>query len=167
LAQNRLVVYRLSGDHLRNITSAYAQYASAHLEDKLPLRVDVGNPLMAYLLGSEWYPLESGIRWMPRWASVRLGGPSTGQNHLVLNGWCPDQAVKSGPIQLAVAVDGELLPPFTLSNPETPFVRTFDIPASARGKDVVLVRIEVSRTFRAAGDSRDLGLAFGVVEMAR
>jgi hypothetical protein len=165
LAQNQVVVYRVDGDRLRNVTSVYAEYADAHFQDKFPQRVDVGNPLMAYLLGSEWYPPEGGIRWMPQRASVRLGGPN-GQNHLVLNGWCPDDEVKSGPIQLAIAVNGELLPPSTISKPEMPFVRIFDIPASARAKDALLVRIEVSRTFRAVGDARDLGLAFGVVELA-
>ncbi len=169
LAADQIVVYRLDGDRLRNVTSAYELSARATLKNISPERVDAGNPLMAYLLGPEWYALEGNHRWMPRQATVRLGGPrlagsGVSRARLVLTGYCPEAFLREGPLKLAVEIDGESLAPAEISKPEEPFVRMFGIPASVQGRDSVLVRLTLNRALRSGSDSRELGLAFGVIE---
>jgi hypothetical protein len=131
--------------------------------DRLPRRVEVGNPLFAYLLGPEWPAVESSrYRWMPRRATVRLGGPESARDKLVLQGYCPEQQLKAGPLHLSVSVDGIPLTGTQIGSPETSFRRLFDVPPSLLGRRSVEVSISVDRVLHDAG-GRELGLVFGTV----
>jgi hypothetical protein len=162
LVDERVVVYSFLGDHLKNVTGEWGRQAGAHLSDPAPRRVEAGNPLLAYLLGPEWYPLEPGIRWMPRRATLRLGGPRSAHDRLVLEGYCPDQQLKAGVLHLSVTVDGVGLKNTNIDNPETDFRRLFDMPPELIGRAEVEVGITVDRVVRDPG-GRELGLAFGMI----
>jgi hypothetical protein len=56
-----------------------------------------------------------------------------------------------------------MLTPVTVADGS--FEISFPLPDSLTGKPEVQVAVVVNRTFRAPGDSRDLGLAFGVFEI--
>src|SRR5437773_3191483 len=73
----KAVVYSAAGDKLKNITGVYGSTSQLHLRGETPRRVDVANDLLAYLLGKSWYPRDEQHRWMPKEATVRLGGPRT------------------------------------------------------------------------------------------
>ena len=158
LDQGQVVVYDVRGPSLRNVTSAYA---SAPPSPGLPLRMDAGNLLEAYLLGPGWYDAEGGHRWMGRRAGLRLGAPPAAGSRLYLSGGRPDDRA----ITLTVCVNGLALAPVVLPPGQREFDAAVVLPASAAGQPEMRLLLEVSRTRRAPGDRRDLGLAFGRIEV--
>ncbi|MBZ5724286.1 MAG: hypothetical protein LAP87_04755 [Acidobacteriia bacterium] len=161
LARDELAVYDVRGPRLRNITTAYA---AVPREIGLPARIDVASPLTSYLLGPEWYPVDGNHRWIPKRATLRIAGASAAGQKLYLSGYCPDELTRGGPLTVTVTVEGSTqsaaLPPG-----RNDFELAFPLPASAVGKPELHVTVEVSRTIRAPGDARDLGLAIGVFEV--
>ena len=167
IAHDDVVIYSDVGDHLRNITGAWeqsnlARLASAGNPDREPSRVDVANPLLAYLLGPEWFPVESGFRWMPRRATVRLGGPRSAKDQLVLEGSCPDLQLKAGLLHLSVTADEIPLANIEFGIRDGAFRRTVALPPSLIGRSVVTVGLQVDRVIRDPG-GRELGLVFGTI----
>ena len=174
-----LQVYTPAGDRLRNVTSAYEKSVGERYgwnpEKNVPQRVDAGAPLLAYLLGSTWYPPVGNFRWMPSRASFRIGVPRIGNAKLILTGFCPLEQTKSGPLTLEVLVGGARLAEAKISKPETSFSRTFVLPpdlvsrASAAGAsvpgDFIEVTLVVDRTIEQPAGSPPLGLAFGTFEI--
>jgi hypothetical protein len=167
ITHNQVVVYSDVGDHLRNITEVWERSNLDRLSpnqrpDQVPRRVEVGNPLLAFLLGPEWLPVEaSGFRWMPGRATVRLGGPRTAKDRLLLEGFCPEKQLSAGVLHLSVSVDGIPLPIAQISNPESNFRRLIAVPKSLVGRDSVVVEISLDRVLHEGG--RELGLVFGTV----
>jgi hypothetical protein len=153
-----LQVYDVRGSVLRNITSDYRDTLP---ESGLPpLRFSAGEPMTAYLLGPEWYEIDVNHRWMPKRATLRIGGPAEPGKKLYLSGHAPDAL---GAVEVTVTVDGAPLPPQTVR--PGPFEAVFPLPDSVVGKREMLVAVEVSRTFRPPEDPRELGLSFGVFEV--
>lgn len=169
LAKENLQVYSVAGERLRNVTSRYENAAGQRFgwdeKKNVPLRVDAGSPLMAYLLGSTWYPPSENFRWMPSRASFRIGGPRTANATLSLSGFCPPEQTESGPLTVSVSVDGKPLSEAKISKPETSFLRTFVLPPALAGHDSVEVTLSVDRTLQKPAGSPPLGLAFGVFEI--
>ncbi len=162
IARNELVVYDVRGPQLRNVTSLYA--ALPH-DNQLPLRVDVGSPLTADLLGPEWYRIEDSHRWMPQRATLKMGGPRSVNQKLHLSFYCSDEGFSRGTFDVTPAIDGITLTPFRVQPGQNSFEPEFAIPPQFVGKPQVQILIQVSRTFRPAADPRELGLAFGTVEI--
>lgn len=162
LEHGEMVVYDVRGPRLRNITSAYRVLPR---EVKAPQRVDVGSPLTAYLLGPEWYSNDGEHRWMPKHASVRIGGPTAPGQKLYLHGYCAPEQLREGPVLVTVSVDGSALPSTSIPAGDNTFDLSFPLPAATLGKPEMKVEVEVSRTFRPPSDARDLGLAFGAFEV--
>ncbi|HTP34010.1 MAG TPA: hypothetical protein VMJ75_17645, partial [Candidatus Acidoferrales bacterium] len=162
LDRDELVVYDARGPRLHNITS---EYAGTPRDLGPPPRVDIASPLAAPLLGPEWYQPDGNHRWMPKRATVRIAGPSAAAQKLHLNGYCPAQQFQNGSLTVSVSVDGLPLRPAVIHPGENNFDLSFLLPGAVEGKSAMQVTIEVARTFRVAPDVRDLGLAFGVVEV--
>jgi hypothetical protein len=160
LARNDLVVYDVRGPLLRNMT---ALYAAIPRDNRLPRRVDAGDPLTADLLGPEWYGPDENHRWMPKRATLKLGAPDSSGQKLYLHGNCSKEQLTAGALEVAVTVDGSALPADFIR--ESSFDLEFALPAQLVGRSEMQVAIEVSRTFRPPSDARDLGLAFGVIEV--
>ncbi len=162
LTHEEVVVYSDVGDHLRNITGVWERkFAVPSSPDQEPRWIEAANPLLGYLLGPEWFPVENGIRWMPARATVRLGGPRSAKDQLLLEGYCPKQR-KAGDVHLTVTVDGIPLGNGQNIDPESGFRRLFDMPPSLIGKTTVTVAIAVDQVFHEPG-GRDLGLNFGTI----
>lgn len=171
ITHDEVVVYSVNGDHLRNITEQYERSAAVDFfpderSGQGPRHVEVGNPLDAYLLGPEWFPLETGVRWMPQRATVRLRGPESGGDELLLEGDCPEQVLKAGPVHLSVSVDGIPLPEAEIGKTDPHFRRLYVVPASLLGRDSVEVVISVDRVYHEPG-GRVLGLVFGTIAFER
>jgi len=165
LTHNDVVVYSLERDHLRNITEGYTRRVSlergaVRTVDRLPTRIDVGNSLYAWLLGPQWLPPESGIRWMPGSATLRLGVPLAA-THLELAGRCPSAQLLAVPRHLMVLVDGAVAGDTEIYGPESNFHRLFPMPAVAAGKTSVELEIRVDPVDRM--DGQDYGLVFGKI----
>jgi hypothetical protein len=97
---------------------------------------------------------------MPGRATVRLGGPRTAKDKLLLEGYCPEQQLSAGVLHLSVSVDGIPLPVSEIGNPESSFRRLMAVPSSLVGRDSVVVTISVDRVLHDPS-GRDLGLVFG------
>ncbi|MES1258234.1 MAG: hypothetical protein ABUS51_07380, partial [Acidobacteriota bacterium] len=170
IQNGQVVVYSLAGDHLRNITETYERSAPNRLIDpavrasRIPGRADVGNPLYSWLLGPSWMPSGSGVRWMPGEASLRLRGPQPG-DHLFMEGYCPEEQLKSGPRHLIVSADGIPLGETRIYDSETTFRRLFDIAPSLAGREEVEIEIRVDPVTRKGG--QDYGLVFGKIGFVR
>jgi hypothetical protein len=162
LARDEVVVYDVRSPRLRNITSAYAAQPR---DTRPPLRIDIASPLTQYLLGPEWYPSDGDHRWMPKRATLKIGGPDAPGRKLYLRGDCPDELLKAGPLRVTVIVDSTPLPPKEVHPGENAFELAFALPQAVSGKPEMQVTIEVSRVIRPASDPRDLGLVFGVIEV--
>jgi hypothetical protein len=162
LDRGEMEVYDVTGPRLRNITTAYAALPR---EVRAPQRVDVSNPMIAYLLGPEWYPADGNHRWMPGRATLRIGGPTAPGQELYLRGVCSLEQLRAGPVLVTVTVDGSTRATAGLHPRNNSFELSFPLPDSAIGKSEMQVVVEVNRTFRKPPDNRDLGLAFGVFEV--
>ncbi len=163
LDRDEVVVYRAGQGPLRNITHQY-QPPADEAAGPGPLRVDVADPLAADRLGPTWYARESGFRWMPLQASLRMPGPAAPGQKLYVTAICPPAQIGKGPLQMTLTIDGARLPPVLVTRAgEATFV--FPLPASALAKPDIAVTVEVSRTIRAGADTRDLGLAFSRFEI--
>jgi hypothetical protein len=125
----------------------------------------MSDPLIADRLGPGWYPLESGFRWMSRVASVRMPGPRTAAQRLYLTAICPSVQLTQGPLDMTVAVDGIPLAPvrYTKGNVLTTF--DFPLPPAAAGQRDLNITLTLSRTIHFGADQRDLGVAFGRLEI--
>jgi hypothetical protein len=126
---------------------------------QLPRRVDVASPLAEGLLGPEWYPADSGVRWMARHATLRM---ATGRR-LILRGICPEEQLNAGPLTVRVTASGVDLTPGVLRAGGS-FELAFDVPQSVASAPEMEVAVSVDRVIRPASDPRDFGLAFGVFE---
>jgi len=164
LERDQIVVYRAGNGPLRNITSQYKPPAGPAAASG-PLRIDMADPLVTDRLGSGWYQLESGIRWMARAASVRMPGPRTAADRLYVTAICPAAQVKSGPLEMTVTVDGVRLAPAQFTKGDADSTFDFALPPGTAGKSEIGITVELSRTVRIGADRRDLGLAFGRFEI--
>jgi len=155
------LIYAVAGDRLWNVTSVYADFAKSEWSDEEPRQIDAAQPIFAPHLGPTWYAIQGRHRWMPKLATVQLGGPRRAGEKLYLSGYCPASQFGHGPVKMTVSVDGRVLPPVLLSRPDSRFDFTFLLPADLVGKKSVLVTVEVDRTFRVPDEDRDLGAVFG------
>jgi hypothetical protein len=165
ITNDEVVVYSLESDRLRNITESYARHLASRLigrlpDGELPARIDVGNFLYSWLLGPQWLPSESGIRWMPGSASLRIGVPPAG-NRLELDGLFPRSQLSAGARHLMVLVDGVVAAETRIYDPETNFRRLFSMPGVLAGRKTVNLEIRVDPVGRM--DGQDYGLIFGKV----
>lgn len=165
LEKNRLAVYLVSGERLRNITSIYEKTARLQLKNESPRRVDVGNPLLEPLLGKTWHSREGAYRWMPRRATVRIGGPRNARERLYLIGFIPAAELDKGPVRLSVRAEAFALGSRPVEKGMERIEVDFELPAALVGKDTIELTIEVDRTFVPPADGRELGVAFGVFEI--
>jgi hypothetical protein len=161
IANDQVVLYSLSGDHLRNVTEEYERSAPDRFSDRLPIRVDAGNPLYSWLLGPTWLAPESGVRWMPGYATVRLRGPESPRDKIELDGFYPEEQLKAGPRHLIISVDGVPAGEAQINDPETNFRRLFVMPASSVGKPAVEIEIRASPI--EIKDGHQYGAVFGKI----
>jgi hypothetical protein len=166
ITHEQVVVYSFEQDHLRNITEKVtSEYTrpSGPLADRLPSRIDVGNSLYSWLLGPEWLSPESGVRWMPGRATLRLGVPPEGATVLELNGYCPETQLLQAPRHLMVLVDGNVTADTRIYDPESEFHRLLPIQGVLAGKAVANLEIRVDPVDRR--DGQYYGLVFGKIAL--
>jgi hypothetical protein len=164
LRSGRAVVYDASGPTLRNVTFRYLLTASDLLQPSPPRRIDIGEPLLADQLGPGWYEIQQGHRWMGRRAEVRLAAPESSSERLHIEAFYPEH-LNPGKFLLSVSVNGMPAGCAEVRDGASAS-RWFALPAALVGSREMTVTLEVDRTFRVPGDARELGLAFGFVELA-
>jgi hypothetical protein len=161
IRNDQVVIYSVVGDHLRNITEVYELSAPGRSSDRLPNRVDVGNPLYSFLLGPSWLPPQSGIRWMPARATLHIRGPESAKAKLELNGFYPAEQLKRVPRVLKVSVDEIPVGEIKVHDPESSFSRLLQLPASSVGKASIEIELEAGPVDTVGG--QDYGMVFGKI----
>jgi hypothetical protein len=164
LDMDQIEVYRAGNGPLRNITHQYVPPAGLASASG-PLRFDMADPLVTDRLGPTWFPLESGFRWMPRTASLRMPGPRAAGQRLYVTAVCPAVQIKNGPLEMTIGVDGVRLAPVRFTKGDAASTFDFALPPGTAGKSEIGITVEVSRTVRFGADRRDLGVAFGRFEI--
>ena len=157
--QERVAVYQPSGETLRNVTAAFRLQAE-RLSDSLAAFVDVADPKFSQQVGSGWYAPENGMRWMGARATVQLNAQTAPAGLIELQGYA-SRAL--GTIELTVIADGISAGQLSLTGADQPFVLTYPLPATLRGRPQVEVAIAASRTFTPAQDQRRLSVVFGKI----
>jgi hypothetical protein len=130
------------------------------LYNELPLRIDLTRLIHPKQLCSGWYENEGVVRWMSKRGEVRLKGPGSNSQRL----WIEAKNYNTRPFQLAVQANGISLGTKTVDS-IGPFQSDFALPPELAHNGPLLVALEVSDTFQPPGDNRELGLAFGVIEI--
>ena len=153
----RMEVYDVRGPRLRNIT---VEYSNRPRDLRLPLRIDVGSPLTAHLLGPEWYSADGDHRWMPAQATLRMGAPAASGQSLHVHGVCTSGQL---PLTVTAIVEGRALPPVVVT--QTAFDAAFPLPGLFVGLPQLRLALQVNHTVRPPNDPRDLGLALGILEI--
>jgi hypothetical protein len=160
LDNQQVLIYSLSGDHLRNVTKDFERSAP-NRPGRLPERIDAGNPLYSWLLGPTWLPPDNGVRWMPGEAVVRLRGPNSPGEKLLLAGFCPEEELRAGSRHVRVSAEGERIGDFEILDPQPDFSRLFLLPDTLVGRDVVTIEIRVTPVSRKSG--QEYGAVFGKI----
>ncbi len=161
LAKDLAVVYDVSGATVRDIT---AEYRARHPADELSPQLDLGLGEPAAQIGPEWYPHETGFSWMPKRASAVLRGRTDAGAKLRVRGTCPQTAMAAGPLGVHVTVDNVALPVSWLRQ-EGDFELAWELPEELAARPKLALLIEVDHTFRATGDTRELGLPVSAIEI--
>lgn len=155
-------VYRVEETHLREATGEYWRAMPKTWFGSHPRMIDAGQPAFARDLGDGWYQLEGTWRWMGKRAVVYLSAMGAGDWDLFVAGSCSEQALREGPRELTIHVNGERVGTVQISTESPSFETTFPLEGVAADAPLEVV-LEVSRTWRAPGDSRDLGVSFGQI----
>jgi hypothetical protein len=165
LDDHRVVVYAEDAGRLRALTLSYMVDARRRWKHEEPRRVDVGQPSFAGQLGPTWYEIDSGHRWMPRRATVRLGGPRSPLEKIHISGYCPAAQVSKGPLRVTVEANEIFLGAWQLSDGDAQFELAGRLPPQLIGKESVDISVAVDRTSKSPPDRRELGLVFGTFEI--
>lgn len=165
IKKDQVVIYSVVGDHLRNITKLYELSAPGSWYDRMPSRVDPGNPLCSWVLGPSWLPPQSGIRWMPAKATVLISPPQSPGSKLELEGFFPAEQLKRVPRVLKVSVDGFPVGEIKIRDPESDFSRLFNLPAAvieaSSHKSLVEIELEAGPVDVIGG--QEYGMVFGKI----
>ena len=83
---------------------------------------------------------------------------------LYLRGYYPADEIRKGPVGVQVTVNGVMLREARIASGGD-FELAYPLPDALVGQAAIDVVVEVSRTFHAGADVRDLGLSFGEFEV--
>ena len=164
LDEYRAEVYSGSEGRLRNVTSVWAEKLLPG-RPVWPRYVDVAQATTTAILGGTWYDSDGRGRWMGRKATVRLAGPEAAAQKIVLRGYCVPEQTAEGPLRLRVTGDGQPIGEPEIARCDDPFEFSLPLPASAVGKEIIEIGLEVSRTYSTVRDKRELGLIFGTLQI--
>jgi hypothetical protein len=165
LSQNRARILDAGPVQTLDITERFKEMLQAHALAQRRNFVDVGDPAYAARLGSEWYPVENGFRWMPKAATIRIAGPKTAQDKLYVTGYAAPTALASGPVTMRFWAGGKDVGKTLLAKPGEKFAMSFPLPAQLVGQYEIDITIEASKTFKPPTDQRELGMIFGTFEI--
>jgi hypothetical protein len=93
-----------------------------------------------------------------------MAGPAAVGQKLHLRGYYPPEQLRARPLMVSVMVNGSPLAPASVDTGGN-LELAFALPDALVGQASMQVTVEVSRTFRAGADIRELGLSFGEFEV--
>jgi len=124
-----------------------------------PKVMDLARPEPSWSLGDGWYEPEPDHCWMTQGASLRLAGPTSRGQRLVIRAISP----LDGSL-LSATADGIPLGSLTLG-PAGDVTAEFPLPDRLIGLAAITVYLTIDRIHRAPKDPRKLGLAVSRIEV--
>lgn len=125
----------------------------------IPDRIEVGALTHPRQLGEGWYDQEGEARWMQLRAGARLRGPGNGDQRLWIAAWNPSYGM-----EFTVSAEGLSVGKYSMKEPGH-FQCSFALPPSLLNKSEFALLMEVHPQYQPPGDSRELGLCFGIIEI--
>jgi hypothetical protein len=165
LEQGEARVLSVTQNQTIDVTERYRVIARAEYMAQHRNRVDVGSPAFAAQLGPTWHIIENGFRWMPKTATIQIGGPKSPEEKLYVTGYAAAPALAAGALTLRFQAAGQPIGSATLEKAGERFELSFPLPAKLVGQYSIEIAIEVSRTFHVPNDPRELGIIFGTFEV--
>ncbi len=165
LQHDEAIVLSISGNDVMDSTDRYKMVLGAQALAQNARLVNLADPAYSSRLGPTWYAAENGFRWMPKRATLQIGGPTAPNQRLHVFGYCPGTLLAKGPLELSARINGEELGKQPLRKSDESFDLAFPLPDGLSGKYSLEVTLEVSRTFQAPADPRQLGLIIGSVSI--
>jgi len=159
LDAGELVVYQ-AGVPFRNVTRLYGASLPRFWHEAWASRVEAGQRVFAGQLGEGWYGPEWGHRWMARRATVLLGVPPGGAQRLVIEGFCPVELVRSGPLEISVSLGSRFLGRRTVAQPGA---FRLELAVGAPLPEPARIALQLNKTFQSGADRRPLGVAISRV----
>lgn len=156
----------VDGARLRNITEVYGP-AAVRRKMRLPTYLNIADRLSSIHLKDGWWQPEGNHRWTAKTASLELRGPDAGGANLLIRGFRAPAQPDSGPVHLAVSVDGVRYRPSRIMSENAFFEFRYPLPDTVTGAPSMTVKFEVDRPAVIAGDGRTLGVAFGTIDTTR
>jgi hypothetical protein len=165
LRRGEVAAFEIVGRHLRDVTGPYTATLSAQFTAAHPDFVDLADPVFQSRLGPTWYPAEKDFRWMPKTATIKMGGPKKTGQVLEISGFSPAAVLEKGPQTVVFRADGIQFGTATLTEPDKRFDLHFPLPNELVGKNTIEISIELGHTVQAGADVRPLGLIFSTFTM--
>lgn len=158
-----LTLLQITRDRILDETSSYL--AMLHASGRAGSVIRVGEPAFASSLGAGWFEPENGFRWMGKSAAVRIGGPRTRLERVVVTGYAPKVLLAKRPLSVTAWADGEELGECRVEYPDEAFELSYPVSEKSVGRPEMELRLEVNRTYRPAGDPRELGVVIATVSL--
>ncbi len=165
LRRGEVVAFGIDGRHLRDVTEPYLATVSTQFSAAHPDFVDLADPLFKSRLGPTWYRPERDFRWMPKTATIKMGGPKKPGQVLDITGYCPAAVLEKGPQTVVFRADGIRFGTATLTGSNKGFDLHFPLPDALVGKSTIEISIELGHTIQVGADIRPLGLIFSTFTM--
>ena len=166
LRQSNAVAFRYQpGKLVNNTKAATVRLATMAKNAAPPTKIEIGKPAFASFLGDTWAAPEISHRWMPKSATVRVGGTRNAAAKLHVRGFCAPEQLAHGPVHVTISVPDKTYPPAEVASCEGSFAFDYALPAEAIGKRELEVTIEVDRVLSTGADSRPLGMAIEEVSV--
>jgi hypothetical protein len=165
MRQGEVAAFAIEGRHLHDVTEPYLATLSAQFSAAHPDFVDLADPVFKTRLGTTWYRVEKDFRWMPKTATIKMGGPKKPGQVLEVTGYCPAAVLEKGPQTVVFRADGIQFGAATLSDSSRRFELHFPLPDELVGKNTIEISIEVGHTIQAGADIRPLGLILSTFTM--
>ncbi len=159
--QDRAEVFQVAPDgSLRNVSGNYRR--APLTEGGVPGWLDLGLPDKTSSLGPGWHGVTDGVRWMSGRAEVRLMAPTHRGSRLRIRAIAPP--LPEYAVRVTVTVNGIVVGNADIRDPSST-EHVFALPDSLMNASELKVTLKTNRTFRVPPDVRELGAAFGVIEV--
>src|SRR5262249_41531056 len=106
LKNGRAAVFQPVGRRVQDVTASFLDTPIAKDVAMRSDFVDVGDAMFERRLGPTWYPAESGYRWIPKTATVKMHGPVRDRQTIEANGYAPAAVLAAGPVEVTLRADG-------------------------------------------------------------
>lgn len=155
----RLAAYRWEPDgrRLRAITKWYVHRLPGQWRQLPPLALELSSAAADRWLLRGWHQAEPGGRWMGLEAEAMLAAPTAVGQQLRVAGMRPENLLVQ-PVEVRVAVNGEEAGVVQIDRQHPSFDVLFPVPEVRGGTQTLRVVLRASRTDRAPGDVRELGV---------